>query len=327
MKDRSPLIIALTGPTGTGKTETSNLLAEGLFKHKKRLSNSDKRVPTGLIVFRGEDFNDNYTNPISEYHEQIKRRLATHLTKCSGKAVVVFDEVQKVIPHTLDVLMEALSTRPQLTYYQDGVARTIDCSNVIFVLVSDIGAERMHKIILAHGSRETFPQSELVSAVKDALDAQWKRLQFGKMIHEVIPFLPLEPKHIASIIKLKLNLMDQSYRRKYWRSLIIKPGVCDLLAQTRYVKYVKHEATINGQVRSRVYAKYGARNVESSGPLQRLKSKLFRYLQPWNIQADIVISIASDEEIQIDSCEMTPAVPVENQMQELECRTKWKGSL
>ena len=56
----------------------------------------------------------------------------------------------------------------------------------------------------------------------------------------------------------------------------------DLLAQTRYVKYMKHEATINGQVRTRVYAKYGARNVESSGPLQRLKSKLFRYLQPWD---------------------------------------------
>ena len=29
-------------------------------------------------------------------------RLAKHLHDCSGKAVVVFDEVQKVIPHTLD---------------------------------------------------------------------------------------------------------------------------------------------------------------------------------------------------------------------------------
>lgn len=56
----------------------------------------------------------------------------------------------------------------------------------------------------------------------------------------------------------------------------------EVLAHTRYVKYMKHEALINGQLRTRVYAKYGARNVESSGPLQRLKSKLFRYLQPWN---------------------------------------------
>jgi hypothetical protein len=30
------------------------------------------------------------------------RRLADHLHRCSGKAVVVIDEVQKVIPHTLD---------------------------------------------------------------------------------------------------------------------------------------------------------------------------------------------------------------------------------
>jgi hypothetical protein len=32
----------------------------------------------------------------------INSRLTEHLHRCSGNAVVVFDEVQKVIPHTLD---------------------------------------------------------------------------------------------------------------------------------------------------------------------------------------------------------------------------------
>ncbi|KAF0719131.1 hypothetical protein AaE_010503 [Aphanomyces astaci] len=101
-KDHAPLVLALTGPTGTGKTESSNLLAEALFKWTKRLDHSDKDSPSGLLVFRGEDFSDNYTNPVSQYQEQIKSRLAEHLFRCSGKALVVFDEVQKVIPHTLD---------------------------------------------------------------------------------------------------------------------------------------------------------------------------------------------------------------------------------
>lgn len=117
--------------------------------------------------------------------------------------------------------MEAVSSRPQLTYYHNGVANTIDCSNVILILVSDIGTDRMQKIILAHG-RETFPQSELVTAVKDALDSQWKRLQFGKMVNEVIPFLPLEAVHIAEIIQLKLQQMDVDYRNKYWKQLTAK---------------------------------------------------------------------------------------------------------
>jgi hypothetical protein len=54
------------------------------------------------MIRRGEDFSDTFSNPITEYHTQIKTRLVEHLQFCSGKAVVVFDEVQKVIPHTLD---------------------------------------------------------------------------------------------------------------------------------------------------------------------------------------------------------------------------------
>lgn len=93
-------MLAITGPTGTGKTETSNLIAESLFKRKKKLRNSDKEVSSGLLVFRcvicnrlpaedaqllimrvvyrlcfrGEDFSDNFTNPVTEYHTQIKTR-------------------------------------------------------------------------------------------------------------------------------------------------------------------------------------------------------------------------------------------------------------
>lgn len=51
-KDRSPLVLAITGPTGTGKTEMSNLLAESLFKRRTRLPNSEKHIASGLLVFR-----------------------------------------------------------------------------------------------------------------------------------------------------------------------------------------------------------------------------------------------------------------------------------
>ena len=51
-KDHAPLVLAITGPTGTGKTETANLIAEGLFKRRKKLQHSDKQVATGLLIFR-----------------------------------------------------------------------------------------------------------------------------------------------------------------------------------------------------------------------------------------------------------------------------------
>ncbi|KAL4175053.1 hypothetical protein KRP22_000026 [Phytophthora ramorum] len=302
-KDRAPLVLAITGPTGTGKTEMSNLIAEALFKRKKKLPNSEKRVPSGLLMFRGEDFSDNFTNPISEYHTQIKTRLAEHLHHCSGKAVVVIDEVQKVIPHTLDVLMEAVSESSQFSYYKHGVTKNIDTANVIFVLVSDIGVADMEQVMIQYETREEIPTVQLERVVKAALDDQWKRLDFGKMIDQVIPFLPFEHQHIVEIISLKLRQLDENYRGKYWHRLWIEENIADYMSRLDSVHYKVRSAVINGKVKSsKVFAKYGARDVET-GPIQLLKSKLLRYLRPFNPDAEIRISQDADSrEISIVSC-------------------------
>ncbi|TYZ60630.1 hypothetical protein PybrP1_004887 [[Pythium] brassicae (nom. inval.)] len=301
--DRSPLVLAITGPTGTGKTEMSNLLAESLFKRRTKLPNSEKRVASGLLVFRGEDFSDNFTNPITEYHTQIKTRLAEHLHHCSGQAVVVIDEVQKVVPHTLDVLMEALSSRAQFTYYKHGVSRKIDTSNVIFVLVSDIGVLEMEHVMIQYEQRGDVPMATLEKVVKAALDAQWKRLNFGKMINQVIPFLPFEQTHIAEIIALKLAQLDRNYRGIYWHRLWIEDGIAEFMSRLDSMHYEVRSAKVGGKVASsKIFAKYGARNVET-GPIQLLKSKLLRYLRPFNPDAEVRISQDADsKEISITSC-------------------------
>ena len=110
-----------------------------------------------------------------------------------------------------------MSEHPQLTVYEDGVARRIDCSNVIFILVSDIGTDRMLKMIMSYPHRQDIPQAVLVSLVKDALDDQWKRLQFGKLVNEVVPFLPLNVQHITDIILKKVEKMNTDFQQKYWK--------------------------------------------------------------------------------------------------------------
>ncbi|CAI5742444.1 unnamed protein product [Peronospora destructor] len=302
-KDRAPLVLAITGPTGTGKTEMSNLIAEALFKRKKKLPSSEKRVPSGLMIFRGEDFSDNITNPITAYHTQIKSRLAEHLHHCSGKAVVVIDEVQKVIPHTLDVLMEAVSESSQFSYYEHGVTNSIDTANVIFVFVSDIGVREMEQVMIQYETRDEIPTVQLERVVKAALDDQWKRLGFGKMIDQVIPFLPFEHEHIVEVIALKLKQLDENYRDKYWHRLWIEENIADYMSRLDSVHYKVRSAVINGEVKSsKVFAKYGARDVET-GPIQLLKSKLLRYLRPFNPNAEIRISQDPvTREISIVSC-------------------------
>ena len=52
-------------------------------------------------------------------------------------------------------------------------------------------------------------------AVKGALDEQWQRLKFGKLVNQVVPFLPLEPAHIQQIIDLKLRDLGEQLEGRY----------------------------------------------------------------------------------------------------------------
>ena len=101
-----PLVLALTGPTGVGKSETAFRIAQGALAKRSKVGNakSVKYLPNGLLTLRGEDY---ARGNLEDIHAAIRTRLVDHLQHCSGNAVVVFDEVQKVLPGTLEVSTES----------------------------------------------------------------------------------------------------------------------------------------------------------------------------------------------------------------------------
>jgi hypothetical protein len=113
---------------------------------------------------------------------------------------------------------------------------------VIFIFISDIGADRMTKLVLSYGNRSAIPQALLRSEIKTALDAQWSRLRLGKFVTEVVPYLPLEPEHIREILQAKLRNMASSHRHSYWAELIVDADVLSLIAAPPMVKYSVYSA-------------------------------------------------------------------------------------
>lgn len=131
---------------------------------------------------------------------------------------------------------------------------------------------------------------------------------------QVIPFLPFEQEHIVEIIALKLRNLDVNYRGKYWHRLWVEVsaaagsvvhvysglltvrvftalfpqrGLADYMSRLDSVHYEVRSAKVDGKVTStKIFAKYGARDVET-GPIQMLKSKLLRYLRPFNPGASV----------------------------------------
>lgn len=158
----------------------------------------------------------------------IRHKIISHLKACIGNAVIIFEEVQKVVPGVLEVLLPMLSER--------GSAREIKGSNVeystincVFIFISDVAADAMIKLLLTHGDRTSLPQILLRKEIKLALDLQWQRQGLGKTINEVVPFLPLEEVHLKQILIKKLQKLSVENQFLFWSQLVVDDDVVSLL--------------------------------------------------------------------------------------------------
>ncbi|CAM9486667.1 unnamed protein product [Chrysoparadoxa australica] len=289
-----PLVMALTGSTGVGKTETAWVIAEALLANRIQVSGGSSMVPRGFVNLRGEDFSDGSV-PMDRYHSAIKKTLLKTLRECSGNAVVLFDEIQKVVPGTLDVLLEPMSEHPVLSYYSSGQAATVDTSKVVWILVTDIGADSIQDVILSYKKRDEVPLGALQSSVKQALDNEWEKLKFAKVIDRVVPYLPMSPHEMLQVLELKLHEFNSTFAGEKFSSLCTSPELRRHLVGRQFITYGNYsnpEGLEEGTWH--YYADYGARNLEhDGGPLHSLKSRLYRHLKPW--QPSRAISISYDK--------------------------------
>lgn len=130
-----------------------------------------------------------------------------------------------------------LKEQPQAPTVTRPVTTQHSTENCIFIFISDIGADRMMKLVLTYGNRSAIPQAQLRSEIKTALDDQWKRLHFGKVVREVVPYLPLEPEHVREILQVKLTNLGEQFQRSHWRDLVVDEDVVTFFSGPPLVKY------------------------------------------------------------------------------------------
>ena len=242
-----PLVLAFSGPTGVGKSETSFRIAEGLLSSSHKVGG--RLVPKGLLILRGEDYSSSSAlaqKGLGEIFSAVRKKLEAHYAECGGNAVIIIDEVQKVVPGALEALTELIDSRGSISFptpkssfcsalssvTPSSVSSStssycpstthISTANSVFILISDIASEVMIKVLLAYQHRSLVPTNTIREVVKDALDAQWERLKLGKYIKEVVPFLPLERQHIQHIFAIKVQQIGIDLRSKRWRDLMVR---------------------------------------------------------------------------------------------------------
>lgn len=176
------------GPTGVGKTELTKALAEFLFDDEHAMVRIDMSeymekhsvarligAPPGYVGYEEG----------GALTEAVRRR---------PYQVILFDEVEKAHSDVFNVLLQVLDDG-RLT---DGQGRTIDFTNTLIILTSNLGGDVLAQQEAGQDS------SEIRSQVMDVVRASF-RPEFLNRLDEMILFHRLFPEHMGDIVNIQLQ--------------------------------------------------------------------------------------------------------------------------
>ncbi|MEO8206201.1 MAG: ATP-dependent chaperone ClpB, partial [Chthoniobacterales bacterium] len=182
------------GPTGVGKTELSKALAEFLFDDEQAIIRIDMSeymekhsvarligAPPGYVGYEEG----------GQLSEAVRRR---------PYSVVLFDEVEKAHSDVFNVLLQVLDDG-RIT---DGQVRTVDFTNTVLILTSNIGSQYI---------MEDLAKEERNKRVMEALRGHF-RPEFLNRVDEIIIFDRLSDKEITHIVEIQINRLAKRLEKK-----------------------------------------------------------------------------------------------------------------
>jgi len=166
------------GPTGVGKTELARSLADFLFDDERAMVRVDMSeymekhsvsrlvgAPPGYVGYEEG----------GQLTEAVRRR---------PYAVILLDEIEKAHPDVFNILLQLMDDG-RLT---DGQGRTVDFTNTVVIMTSNLGAGGDDAVVLAAARGQFKPE-------------------FLNRIDEIVIFHRLDESHIAEIVGLQVELL------------------------------------------------------------------------------------------------------------------------
>lgn len=188
------------GPTGVGKTETAKALAEQLFGDERamvRLDMSEYSEPHTIARLIGAPPGYIGYEAGGQLTEAVRRR---------PYSVILLDEMEKADTQIFNTFLQVFDDG-RLT---DGQGRTIDFTNTVIIMTSNVGSD-----IMLEQAKDGQRRNEEVQ------EQVWERLRFTfrpeflNRIDHIIIFEPLTEEQLSQIVELQIrelsrNLEEQS---------------------------------------------------------------------------------------------------------------------
>ncbi|MCH2200336.1 MAG: ATP-dependent chaperone ClpB [Fuerstiella sp.] len=180
------------GPTGVGKTELCRSLAEYMFDDERnmvRIDMSEFMEPHSVARLIGA--------PPGYVGYEEGGRL-TEAVRRNPYCVILLDEIEKAHRDIFNVLLQLLDDG-RLT---DGQGRTVDFTNSIVVMTSNIGSQMIMEMA------ESDDHESIRNTVEEALRHEFLP-EFLNRVDEIIVFHPLGRREVREIVDLQIERLQK----------------------------------------------------------------------------------------------------------------------
>jgi len=177
------------GPTGVGKTELCKALAEVMFDDENAMVRLD------MSEFMERHTVSRLIGAPPGYVGYEEGGRLTEAVRRRPYAVILLDEIEKAHRDVFNILLQVLDDGR----LSDNQGHTVDFTNTIVVMTSNIGSQLIQEV-----SREGGTEDEMREAVMGALQTRFLP-EFLNRVDEVLIFHPLKRAHIRRVVELQIE--------------------------------------------------------------------------------------------------------------------------
>ncbi len=203
------------GPTGVGKTELCKALAETLFDSEHAMVRLD------MSEFMEKHTVSRLIGAPPGYVGYEEGGKLTEAVRRRPYSVILLDEIEKAHRDVFNILLQVLDDG-RLT---DNHGHTVDFTNTLVVMTSNIGSQLIQKITVEGGSTDD---------IRDALDETLHTRflpEFLNRIDETIVFHPLNREQVSKIVDLQLVRLTKQLEKRGLALIVTETARNEIAAQ------------------------------------------------------------------------------------------------
>lgn len=218
LRDKTKPIANLlfVGPTGTGKTEISKVLAESMNMKLLRFDMSEYQEEHTVAKLFGSP---------AGYVGYEDGGILTNAVRSSPNCVLLLDEIEKAHPKVYNALLQVMD----YGMMTDSKGVKVDFRNAVIIMTSNAGATQIVKKNLGFGgSTQTVNTAAMDEAVKNTFAPE-----FRARLTDMVKFNDLSEEIAEMIVRKEVNILSDTLSEKNIK-LTVTDECVKHIAQTGY---------------------------------------------------------------------------------------------